>query len=372
MRKLVFLAIVFVAIGCRNGNNNQQTKVVSGGFVINGQVNGIDSGWVYLGYNDSAGMVQDSAKLLNHKFLFTGKVKEPTLYYMWMGSNGQPVSFFVEDTVISITADKDSIDKAVIKGSHTQQLYETYKNTMKPFAMQRMGISEMYDKVAKSGDKKAMDSLVKAYYKVDDDEHDAIISFIQSNPSSVIGAWAVTRNMLYNSELAKLKKAYEALSPSIQQTTYGIEIKKTIDITERLAIGNSAPDFTQNDSTGNPVSLSLFKGKYVLLDFWASWCGPCRRENPNVVAAYNKFKNKNFTILSVSLDENKGAWLKAINDDHLRWNHVSDLKGWKNAAAAQYGIKAIPSNFLISPDGKILAHNLRGEALGDTLAVILK
>jgi thiol-disulfide isomerase/thioredoxin len=120
------------------------------------------------------------------------------------------------------------------------------------------------------------------------------------------------------------------------------------------------------------LALSSFKGKYVLLDFWASWCGPCRRENPNVVEAYKKYKGKNFTILGVSLDENKEAWIKAVKDDGLAWNHVCDLKGWKNVVAAEYGIRAVPSNFLLDPSGKILAHNLRGEVLQDTLAKILK
>jgi len=178
--------------------------------------------------------------------------------------------------------------------------------------------------------------------------------------------------MLYDFDLPRLKKAYAAFSPAVQQSGFGREVKKEMDIMDRTAIGQMAPDFTQNDTAGKPVTLASFHGKYVLLDFWASWCGPCRRENPNVVEAYKKFKNKNFTILGVSLDDNKESWIKAFKDDGLEWNHVSDLKGWKNAAALQYGVRAIPSNFLLDPSGKILAHNLRGEVLQDTLAKILK
>jgi peroxiredoxin len=133
-----------------------------------------------------------------------------------------------------------------------------------------------------------------------------------------------------------------------------------------------APDFTMNDTTGNPVSLSSFRGKYVLVDFWASWCGPCRAENPNVVKAYNEYKGKNFTILGVSLDKTKDAWEKAIKDDHLAWNQVSDLQYWDNAAAKLYGVQAIPANFLIGPDGKIVAKNLRGDALENELSKILQ
>ena len=133
-----------------------------------------------------------------------------------------------------------------------------------------------------------------------------------------------------------------------------------------------APDFTLPDTTGTPVSLSSFKGKYVLVDFWASWCGPCRQENPNVVRAYNQFKDKNFTILGVSLDKNKNAWLEAIKNDGLTWNHVSDLKYWNSEAAALYDVQSIPYNVLIDPDGKIIAEDLRGGNLIKTLGSVLK
>jgi peroxiredoxin len=152
---------------------------------------------------------------------------------------------------------------------------------------------------------------------------------------------------------------------------YGKLVKQQIEDGNAGALGSQAIEFSQADPEGKQVSLSSFKGKYVLVDFWASWCRPCRQENPNVVKAYNKFKDKNFTVLGVSLDKDRQPWMKAIRDDKLAWTHVSDLKFWNNEAAAKYKIQSIPQNFLIDPTGKIIAKNLRGPDLESRLCELL-
>jgi peroxiredoxin len=148
-------------------------------------------------------------------------------------------------------------------------------------------------------------------------------------------------------------------------------LAKNISDSKVGKIGSDAVDFVQNDTSGNPVKLSSFRGKYVLIDFWASWCKPCRMENPTVVKAFNQYKSKNFTVLGVSLDRSKDAWVKAIADDNLTWTHVSDLKFWSNVVAVKYKVESIPQNFLLDPNGKIIAKNLRGEQLLETLKGLL-
>jgi peroxiredoxin len=354
-------------------------------FKIKGQLKNVKDtiDMVFLNYSADGKRITDSAAVVKGEYIFTNKVKLPTRAQLLAKNTANKTARIQQKSVATIFLEAnnikiqnvDSFSNMVVKGSKAQVEYEKLTAALKPFNDEMQALYKVFTEQNKNKDKEAAKKTEDALDALDDKQREEVYGkYIKSNPTSPIGLYVLQQYAGYDINADKVEPLFNQLSAATQASTAGTDFKAKIEVAKKTGIGKYAMNFIQNDTLGIPVSLASFKGKYVLVDFWASWCGPCRRENPNVVKTFNAYKDKPFTILSVSLDQPnaKDKWIKAIHDDNLTWTHVSDLQFWNNEVAKQYGIQAIPQNLLINPDGKIIAKNLRGETLSEKLAEVFK
>jgi len=325
MKKIViFLALCFCATTAQAQEANVQLK---------GTVVDTVAPYVYLQkFHNKMFTTIDSVKVIDGKFSFKTKVKLPELYGLSVNTADSPLYIFLEKSPITVKLSPVKYySTSVVEGSASQDLFNNYRKT----------------------------------------ENVDISKFITEHPGSLVSAYVLYRNWSYRLSPEEITKNISLLDKSQQNSTYVKELQELVKVLNGLQVGKKAPDFVSQDPKGKSIRFSENLKGYTLVDFWASWCGPCRRENPNIVAAYKEYHDKGFNIIGISLDKKKENWVKGIQDDHLDWLHVSDLLFWNSAIAKLYGVRAIPANYLVDSKGIIVARNLHGDELQTTLKSLL-
>ncbi len=371
MRKvLVVLFAISVLVSC---DDNGQSEDYNNGFEINARVSGLDTDKVHLLKKvDGEWKSVDSVQAKSGEFVFKGYVHFPEMYLIMFGNNEMAVTpIFLDNSRIELSAIYDSLDNASIKGSKSQDEFKQYLNEISHFNDKNKDLTNQYNQAVANKDEQTMKQIEETYKELMKSRLNFIENYVVAHNKSVVAPYVLSQIAL-GLEADKLDSILNLFDASLSSSVYTKQIKKRVNVLKRVSVGKEAPDFILNDTTGQPVSLSSYRGKYLLIDFWASWCAPCRNANPSNVAIYNEFKSDDFEILGVSFDENREDWVKAIRQDKLAWKQVSDLKGWLSEAGKLYGVRSIPQTILLDKKGIIIAKNLRGDKLKEKIAEVLK
>ncbi len=360
MRNVFAILVIALAVfSCQSAKDE---------YSIKGTITGVETGKVYLQkLVEGKPQSVDTADIVDGKFSFKGKMEIPDIRFLRLNEQDYFAQFFLDNANITVKANKDSLRITKITGSPTHDVFQIYINEMEKLNKDVMALQAKYQSAMSTGNTSEAEKAKIDYMAMIENNKVYTKNFVKEHANSVVSPYITLVQLSSQMDGAELDSIASKFAPELSTSEYVIKLKEIIDEQKKTAIGAEAPDFTMNNTEDKPVQLSSLRGKVVLVDFWASWCGPCRQENPNVVKLYQQYKDKGFEILGVSLDRTKEEWVKAIKDDNLNWIHVSDLQYWQNSAARLYGVNAIPQSFLLDKDGKIIGKGLRGEDLANKL-----
>lgn len=367
LKKYVVLAsAVALMAGCQ-GN---KTATNGSAYTIEGKLQNATPGQIYLfELGEQQFIARDTANISQDgTFTFEGKVQEPTLYRLGLDQqNG--LMLVLDNKKIKVQADASDLNgTASIEGSEDSELFQQLNAKVTETRNREMELSQQFNQAIAEGKTDEAEQYRQQYLAMQKD----LKNFLAQHPGSIVSVFGTLNLINPMSDFAFADSMATLYNERIPESKYTKALNSRLETLRTTAVGVMAPDFKLPSPEGAEIALSSLRGKYVLIDFWASWCGPCRKENPNVVRMYNKYKDKGFEIFGVSLDQSREKWLKAIADDKLTWPQVSDLKGWESAAAQLYQVDAIPQTVLLDKEGKIIAKGLRGEELEAKLASLLQ
>ncbi|WP_299902744.1 TlpA disulfide reductase family protein [uncultured Aquimarina sp.] len=368
MKKIALLALLVLSVACK-----QEEK----GYSITANTEGFDDGvTVYVNAINRSNRptIIDSTTIQNGKFKMALPVVEDNDFnYLTFKGIPNNVLFLAENNPLKMTIYKDSLRSSVITGGPENELFFSYLKKMTSFGKLRQDLSNQYQIASKLKETDKAIKLSKDLQQIRVDENSFRKEIAENNPNSLVAVMALTDLLNLKAVPAKeVKQIYGTIQDTLKTSRLGKNLDRLIAASiGKIDIGSEAEDFSAPNPEGKMVSLKESMGKITIIDFWASWCKPCRAENPNVVRVYNKYHDKGLNIIGVSLDRKKDHWTTAIDQDNLEWNHVSHLKFWQDPIAKAYGVRSIPATFIIDEKGNVIAKNLRGPALETKISELL-
>lgn len=360
MRNLIlWIAVALLGTACNTDKNT---------FIIDGELDGLGDATIYFVHPQESGNQIDSIQVTDGKFKIKGQVEHPNIYSLVFGQEYFPLEFILEPGIFKVSGHVEDIYSLQVEGGELQADFNDFQLLMKAISSEFSEVSNRLEIASINDDQEDMQAISEEIDDIKSKYYSTAYDFVEQRPVDILSAMLISDILITKPDVARLQLIVDQFDDYVKKTSYGQKVINTLSTVAKTATGVEAPLFTMNDDQDEPFSLESYRGKYVLIDFWAAWCGPCRKENPRLVQVYDEFKSPDFEILGVSIDHNKQDWLKAIVDDNLSWKQVRD-EG--DVSGNDYGVVAIPTNILIDPEGIIIGRNLFGKELTDKLKELL-